>query len=291
MSAALPARLRACSLAGLVALALLTILGTGASTAHAAGSGSWWHLSSVAAPNTLQPGVEAQIVASASNLGYEDTVGTVTISDDLPAGTELVPGSVHGSLPTKKTAIQRNTKADALSCDESKAPVVTCTAATPVAPYQVVELVATVKVTASAGATLHNEVSIQGGTQALPAPLVRAISVGSAPTVFGVANYELQPEDERGEIENQAGKHPFQLTTTLEMNQVLRVDPGAVEPVTSDPALVRDLHFVLPPGLLGNVNVLKQCSPIAFSTACSCCANSKQGRSASSMSMTAARCP
>jgi hypothetical protein len=266
MSAALPARLRACSLAGLVALALLTILGTGASTAHAAGSGSWWHLSSVAAPNTLQPGVEAQIVASASNLGYEDTVGTVTISDDLPAGTELVPGSVHGSLPTKKTAIQRNTKADALSCDESKAPVVTCTAATPVAPYQVVELVATVKVTASAGATLHNEVSIQGGAQVLPAPLVRAISVGSAPTVFGVANYELQPEDERGEIENQAGKHPFQLTTTLEMNQVLRVDPGAVEPVTSDPALVRDLHFVLPPGLLGNVNVLKQCSPIAFST-------------------------
>jgi hypothetical protein len=81
-----------------------------------------------------------------------------------------------------------------------------------------------------------------------------------------VQTYELQPENESGEVETQAGKHPFQLTTTLDTNQVIKTNPGAAETVTGTPALLRDLHFLLPPGLLGNVNVLKQCSSIAFST-------------------------
>ena len=132
-------------------------------------------------------------------------------------------------------------------------------------PYGVLELFATVKVTAKAGATLTNEVKLEGGVPT--APLERKFTVGGAPsTGFGVENYELQPENEVGQTETQAGKHPFQLTTTLEMNQVLRRDPEGTEIVTSNPALVRDLHFLLPPGLLGNVNVLPRCSSLAFST-------------------------
>ncbi len=126
------------------------------------------------------------------------------------------------------------------------------------------ELVATVKVTAAAGASLANEVKLEGGSST--APLVRPLSVGSGAAPFGVEDYKLEPENESGERETQAAKHPFQLTTTLEMNQVLKRDPGGSENVAGTPALLRDLHFVLPPGLLGNVNVLSRCSSIAFST-------------------------
>jgi len=242
-------------------LIIIAVAGTGAAQA----ADSWWHLSSIAAPTKLVSGQEAQIVVSASNLGFVDSGSAMTIFDRLPAGVELVAKSVHGSLPGKKTNIQRNAPANALTCDESAAPVVSCTTSKPVFPYGVIEMVATVKVTAAAGSTLSNEVKLEGGTAT--SPLVRSYAVVAAPaTTFGVNNYELAPEDESGQIETQAGKHPFQLTTTLEMNQVLRRDPEGPEIVTSNPALVRDLHFLLPPGLLGNVNVLPRCSSLAFST-------------------------
>jgi uncharacterized repeat protein (TIGR01451 family) len=246
----------------LASVALLVVIAAEASPAQAAGS--WWRLSSTSAPTTLVPGQEAQIIASASNLGYEDASGPITISDTLPAGVELVPGSVRGTRPSKLGSVARGAKAAALSCTEA-APVVSCTSTSAVAPYGLLELVATVKVKASAAAEQQlNEVRLQASS-ATP-PLVRALPVGSSATPFGVENYELKPENEAGGLETQAGVHPFQLTTTLEMNQVLKRDPAGTELTAGSPALLRDLHFVLPPGLLGNVNVLERCSSIAFST-------------------------
>jgi uncharacterized repeat protein (TIGR01451 family) len=249
-------------LSSLLLAALGLIASVGASAANAAGT--WWHLTSVAAPTTLPAGGEAQIVATASNLGYEDATGTLTISDRLPAGVELVPGSVRGVQPGVEQVLTRAGKASKLQCTEAP-PVVSCSTSNPVPPYGAIELLATVKVTAASGATLTNEVGVGGGTPT--APLTAPLHVGNAgSTVFGVQNFTLEPENEAGELERQAGKHPFQLTTTLDMNQILKVDPEGVEVATGAPALLRDLHFVLPAGLLGNINVIKQCSALAFST-------------------------
>jgi uncharacterized repeat protein (TIGR01451 family) len=254
-------RLRLLLLA-LVSFALLAAVAAEASPAQAAGS--WWRLSSTSAPEILVPGQEAQIIASASNLGYEDASGPVTISDRLPAGLELVPGSVRGTRPSKTGSVARGAKNSALACKEA-APIISCTSTSAVAPYGLVELVATVRVKSSAAAEAQqNEVTLQAAT--VPAPLIRPLAVGSSATPFGVENYELKPENETGGLETQAGVHPFQLTTTLEMNQILKRDPAGVELTAGSPALLRDLHFVLPPGLLGNVNVLEKCSSIAFST-------------------------
>lgn len=265
MSATHGLRFRLLLAALIASFAMAAVAAAETGTAQAAGT--WWHLSSVAAPTTLPAGGEAQIVATASNLGYEDATGTLTISDKLPAGVELVPGSVRGVQPGVESVLTRAGKASKLKCTEA-APLVSCTTTNKVSPYGAIELLATVKVTAAAGASLTNEVKFEGGTPT--APLVRSLSVGASPgnsgTLFGVQNYELEPETETGSVETQAGKHPFQLTTTLEMNQILKLDPEGSEIATGSPALVRDLHFLLPAGLLGNINVLSQCSSIAFST-------------------------
>ncbi len=268
VSAKASARSRGALLASIVGLALIAASLTGASSADAAGT--WWRLSSVAAPSSLPSGGEAEIVATASNLGYEDAGSGVTIADRLPAGVQLVAGSLHGVQPGKGDDLSRKRSTpeepagDEVTCSEEAAPLVSCTTTTPVSPYGAIELIATVRVTAASGTTLSNEVTLTGG--AATAPLLAALTVGGSPTSFGVQNYSLLPEDEAGEVEHQAGKHPFQLTTTLDMNQILKVDPEGSEVSTGAPALLRDLHFVLPAGLLGNVNVLPRCSTVDFST-------------------------
>ena len=108
MTVARPMRFRMLSLTLVASIALVVVAITGASSAAAAGT--WWHLSSTAAPTNLPAGGEAQIVASASNLGYEEAGATLTLSDKLPPGVELVPGSLKGSEPSKRTNLQRGAK-------------------------------------------------------------------------------------------------------------------------------------------------------------------------------------
>ena len=71
--------------------------------------------------------------------------------------------------------------------------------------------------------------------------------------------------------EAQAGSHPFQLSTTFNLNQTFTLDPDSpIGKLPSAPAIQRNLAFKLPPGLLGNANVVgnpnavQQCADVAF---------------------------
>jgi hypothetical protein len=259
-----------------LAAALLLLALAGASPAFAAGS--WWHLSSGSAPTNLPPGGEGQVIATASNLGYEDAKATtgdpIKISDKLPPGLEVIPGKAKAYAPGPKSIARTENgivEGNSLECEVTGSVAagqrITCKMPTPVAPYGDLEIVAGVKVNAAEGAALLNTVELEGGEGSNEtAPLVRPLKVAGATTQFGVETYELTPEEEAGSPATQAGVHPFQLTTTLALNQVLRADPGREKEEGAAPALARDLHFVLPPGLLGNVTVLPQCPTLAFST-------------------------
>jgi len=63
--------------------------------------------------------------------------------------------------------------------------------------------------------------------------------------------------------DTQAGSHPFQLTTTLTLNQVAGAHPNEAELV----ALAKDLNFKLPPGLIGNPTPVPQCQLAVFLSA------------------------
>jgi hypothetical protein len=124
----------------------------------------------------------------------------------------------------------------------------------PLQPYEDIELQITIKDEGAApGAPNEGEV-VGGGA---PTAIVnRPVAISSGPPTFGVEDFQMVPENVGGEVDTQAGSHPYQVTTTLSLNQ--GSNPG------HPPAMPRNLKFNLPPGLIGNATLLPQCSDLDF---------------------------
>ena len=88
------------------------------------------------------------------------------------------------------------------------------------------------------------------------------LKVGEGATPFGVEEhgYSLSPENEGGSLDTQAGSHPFQLTTTLNLNQSLEHP----RELAAAPALPKNLQFNLPPGLIGDPQAVPACPLVDF---------------------------
>jgi hypothetical protein len=264
--------------------ALLVIMGVTASGALA--GTPRWNLGSRSAPSYLRPGQEGRIIAVVGELG-DGSVNAdnklVTITDTLPPeltvsanALERVIGGLEGQLWVHSSGTQIE-----LECKvaEPARKVVTCTSTAqllPITPYHRLEVEIPVEVGANASSVEENQVSVSGGEAVAegghpqpeapqPEVLNSPITVKNEQTPFGIeggGGYGLLPENEDGSADTQAGSHPFQLTTTLNLNQVLEStdhQPGA-------PALPRNLDFNLPPGLLGDPQAVAKCSDVEFST-------------------------
>ena len=95
------------------------------------------------------------------------------------------------------------------------------------------------------------------------------LPIGRRAPQFGLQSFELAPFNENGTPATQAGAHPFQLTTTLVLNQ----KASRRFPVE----LPKDLRFHLPPGLLGTPTVGRlRCSIFSPSCAKRICAKQTQ---------------
>ena len=97
-------------------------------------------------------------------------------------------------------------------------------------------------------------------------PFTSTIEVGSDEVPFGVERYELAAEDETGKEDVQAGSHPFQMTSTFDLDQTFESLAAVHEKSPALFAQPKNLHFVLPAGMLGNINAVPQCPDGAFST-------------------------
>jgi hypothetical protein len=84
-------------------------------------------------------------------------------------------------------------------------------------------------------------------------------AVGDTLTPFGVESFEMTAEDEGGAVDSQAGSHPFQLTTTLALNQTANANVP--------PASLKDVSVKLPAGFAGDVNAVAQCTDAEFAEA------------------------
>lgn len=188
------------------------------------------------------------LVVTAHNLGDGDLNGQSTpiaITDNLPAGLSAV--SAEG-------AAGYNAKYGAVQCAVQTAQSVACTYKGTLPPYESIEVKIGV-VVKGAKSGEENEVGFSGGNAVSPQPIRRPITVGGD-TPFGVQTYEMAPESEGGAADNQAGSHPFQLTTTIMLNSNSRLE--------FPPAMAKDLNFHLPAGLLGNPTPFPQCTEGQF---------------------------
>ena len=209
----------------------------------------WWGVYDEVVPTQLTPAGEGEVIVAVSNLGdvpAEAAKAPLTVTDTLPAGLTA-------------TAISGQAKAGSeVQCPTAKPPTppLACTFSGTLYPYERLELTIKVKVEepSGTGTSLPDEVKVEGGgapakTSTLP------ISVSEQAAQFGMHSYELAPFSENGSPGAQAGSHPFQLTTTLVLNQT-----AAREPI----AQPKDLRFNLPSGLVGNPNAATQCTLAAF---------------------------
>jgi hypothetical protein len=216
-----------------------------AGAAPASAEAPWWRIGSEVAPGNLPPGGEGKINVIVSNLGDGEVNGSknpVIITDKLPAGlaATAITGQIKG-----------------LSKVECSIATLQCTYAGIFNPYERTAVTIKVKVEEPLGTvtSLPNEVTVEGGG-APRATNTQHVTVNGGATPFGVQGYELAPFNEDGTPATQAGSHPFQLTTTLVMNQTAERHPVA---------LPKDLRFNLPPGLVGNPNAAAQCTMTNFS--------------------------
>ncbi len=241
----------------LPAAALVLVVGVGSASATA-----WWRVRSRSAPTVLRPGQTAAITISATNLGDTGVNATsrpVTISDVLPPGLQAT--SIVGAPAFHKEASYL------MSCELS---TLTCTSKPEVFPaFEQLQVTISVNVLSGANDGELNEVSVRGGEQEdEPGTMAREVSasrplkVGESATPFGVEEngYSLIPENEGGSLDTQAGSHPFQLTTTLNLNQTLEHP----RELASAPGLPKNLAFNLPPGLIGDPQAVPACPLVDF---------------------------
>jgi hypothetical protein len=80
----------------------------------------------------------------------------------------------------------------------------------------------------------------------------------------GTAGFDVTATEHDGSVDNQAGSHPYELTTSVNFNLAAE-SPGQPGGPFTDGDL-RDLHLELPPGLIENPSVLSRCTQVQFNT-------------------------
>jgi hypothetical protein len=267
------ARLLCSSTGALAATGVLFAALAGATPppAQAAAGTAHWKLETRAAPTNLplahdgKPG-EGVIVATLANLGSAPANGareTVTAVEKLPAGVQVTSfaAASRGTSRSKENVVG----ATGFKCAESEPRTIRCTFERELPVYEELEIFMRVDVTSEQPSEPDSQLTVAGG-EAGAETLTRPLELNDKPTVFGLEEYGLASEEADGAPDVQAGTHPYQMTTTFNLDETLSPDTfsgtSTLEP--SAPALAKNLYFKLPPGLIGNPNVGKQCTAIDF---------------------------
>jgi hypothetical protein len=269
-------RTRAIASLSIAAVAIVSVLLALAiaSPAVAAPVAPHWRLESHVAPTNLPLKGTGVIVLTASNIGDAEINGkeeTIRLTDMLPKGLKVI-GMQHLSHGTPRFEEgAEKVLLKSFECPKESGAEIECEYGGPLAPYEQIELIIEVETELSEPATLETKARVEGGgsPSAELSPVDRLLDVNGQQTHYGVESYKLTPENEKFEPDEQAGSHPFQLTTTFDLNETLQSYPGAPHPLPSAPSLQKNLTFKLPPGLIGNANPLTpnsaaQCTQVAF---------------------------
>ena len=247
--------------------------------ASASSSGGWWIDNTTVAPTKVNPAAKPTtpegkplILVNAVNAGYQDitTSTPIKVTVAVPAGLKVVSAQGRGGVYTGG----KNKQQVNLTC--TTAQTVTCEMTTgAIGPWETIRIGIRTEVEESleAGKTLSVATHIEGGRTpdaAKPPHITETtpVDISEEPVKASVERYELRPENADGSFDTQAGSHPFQLTTIFNESEILKLHTGFTGPLESAfvPALPKTLHFKLPPGMIGSVAKMPQCSASQFAT-------------------------
>ncbi len=215
-----------------------------------------------ATAKVLSVGGSGGLVITATNLGdapLDATTEAVVIKDQLPEGVIATGAEAWAGL--------RGEYGEPDCEVESSGEEVTCTFEGELPSYESIEAEVFVSLPGTPPDAIGGapgQITVSGG-DADAASIAQKVKVSSDPVSFGIERLSAQSEEEGGETARQAGGHPFQFTSTFQLNSG-RMTAGLnrFDNTIEQPALPRNLRFPLPPGLVGNTTGLAQCPMADF---------------------------
>jgi len=204
----------------------------------------------------LVPGGSGRLILTLTNLGdapVDATSTPVTITDELPQGAVATGVEAFAGVQNKFGPVD---------CEVKTATFVSCSFEGTLPPYESIEveiyanLVGSPPVQGAPGTVTVAGGNVPGRTAA------QEIEVSPDPTPFGIERFSAQAEEEGGAPAIRAGSHPFQQTTTLQLNSGPASGSGPTHSGLRvvQPAIPRNLRFPLPAGLVGNAATMPECS-------------------------------
>jgi hypothetical protein len=209
-------------------------------------------INTFAEPTNLPRGGQGKIVLEVDNLGDAPAQGESTpivFADKLPPGLKATGISVYHQEANSAGAV----------CELK---TLRCESHSTMNPYFYMQVIITVEVSSEAPAVVFNEAIASGGGSR-SAVGRESLSVGGTPA-FGVEKLKLVPTNEDGSVDTQAGSHPFELTTTLETNNEFKQNGNEAGEHIEPSQPTKDLRFNIPAGLVGNPEVIPQCTSQQF---------------------------
>ncbi len=190
---------------------------------------------------------------TATNTGSRAAEGTIAITDKLP------PGIVGVSAQVEERPARRSGE-----CSLTAPPKCIYEAD---AEHRVVpggKIVATIYVAVSSpslSGDVVNEarVSGAGGNEAT---ITEVTPVNLSVPRFGIDQFSFEAADLSGTLDDQAGDHPYGLTTSISFNTLFTPVPGANAKNYNVPQEVKDVNVELPLGFVGDPLATERCREV-----------------------------
>ena len=208
-----------------IAALVMVVLGA-AAPAQAESLSPWFHLASVSRPGNLT-GKEGEIAVTAINVG-DGSVSTsvpVVLSDVLPEHLRARFVKEGDIVQGSKTnlVLEENPTTKRKECEVSESRTITCTFdAGSLPPFSQVEILIGVAVEAGAVTGELNQLSISAAAH--PAAKSHVPSPSAANPPRSASKITNRSSRSRRHADSQVGSHPFQFTTTLNLNARLTPD-------------------------------------------------------------------
>jgi hypothetical protein len=233
--------------------------------ASAAANAPAWRLTGFVLPKNLAPGEAGQIELGVEDIGDAATDGEpVTVIDHLPEG---VTATAAGALAREEDELE--IPGPWGECAGVGTSTVTCTyeggtiepvayfSAGPLTEGQPPGIGIDVSVSPSARVgTATNTAALSGGGAASASIAAIPVTISSTRAPFGLAEIHQWSTNVNGTPDTQAGSHPYETTTSFELNS------NGIEGELSGE--LRDFHLTLPPGFAGDPTATPKCSREEF---------------------------